>query len=108
MCQWVHKDEVNDYIRDHWSEVCTGRDKTPTWWATVGSAMYESKDLYDCESQQRSASLGFFLVDRDIMNLRPPEVRKNKKTSSRARPSVPGQQPRFFALFVSIFCKCVA
>lgn len=41
------KDAYVNYIKDHWDVLCTGREKTATWWATVASAVYEADKIYE-------------------------------------------------------------
>ncbi|ORX47382.1 hypothetical protein BCR36DRAFT_330813 [Piromyces finnis] len=66
------KDGICPFLDKHWEALCTNRARTPTWWATVGSCMYTSKDNYIAKDEHvRSAASEFILLDRDLFNLRP-------------------------------------
>jgi COMPASS component BRE2 len=93
------------FLDKHWEKLCTNRARTPTWWATVGSSMYSSKDQYVAKDEEnRSASSDFTLSDKNLFNLRPSTgsvssqsqpQKKNKVQKKAARAQSPTYAPLF-------------
>ncbi|KAF9431085.1 hypothetical protein BGZ94_009471 [Podila epigama] len=50
------KDHILPYVDRHWKALCTDRSRTPTWWATLGSCLYISKDTHQSSSSKSQSS----------------------------------------------------
>jgi len=101
---WFNKkDGICPFLDKHWEKLCTNRARTPTWWATVGSSMYSSKDQYLAKDEDnRSASSDFTLTNKNLFNLRPSVVsgqsqpqKKNKVQKKATRSQSPTYAPLF-------------
>ncbi|CAG8465620.1 6853_t:CDS:2 [Acaulospora morrowiae] len=65
-------DHLRPFVDKNWSSLCTERSRTATWWATLGSCLYSTKDLFVAKDEHcRSASSNFCLVDPNLWNIRP-------------------------------------
>ncbi|OAD72432.1 hypothetical protein PHYBLDRAFT_187385 [Phycomyces blakesleeanus NRRL 1555(-)] len=78
MAQWYpeqyyfNKKEIIPYVDKHWDSICTERIRTPTWWATLGSCLYSSKETFVArDERQRSAASDFCLADANLWHIRP-------------------------------------
>ncbi|ORX43293.1 hypothetical protein BCR36DRAFT_361379 [Piromyces finnis] len=103
---WFNKkDGICPFLDNHWEKLCTNRARTPTWWATVGSSMYSSKDQYIAKDEDnRSASSDFTLTNKNLFNLRPALTvsqsqsqpqKKNKVQKKTTRSQSPTYAPLF-------------
>jgi len=103
---WFNKkDGICPFLDKHWEKLCTNRARTPTWWATVGSSMYSSKDQYIAKDEDnRSASSDFTLTNKNLFNLRPAlsvssqsqeKTKKNKVQKKATRSQSPTYAPLF-------------
>ncbi|KAF9214367.1 hypothetical protein BGZ59_003856 [Podila verticillata] len=73
------KDHILPYVDRHWKALCTDRSRTPTWWATLGSCLYISKDVFAATDEQaRSASSDFCLVKSNLWNMKPGHITSSK------------------------------
>ncbi|KAF9578872.1 hypothetical protein BGW38_005125, partial [Lunasporangiospora selenospora] len=80
------KDHILPYVDRHWKALCTDRSRTPTWWATLGSCLYISKDVFAAtEEQARSASSDFCLAKPDLWNIKPGHITSHQSPSSRSQ-----------------------
>ncbi|CAB4422287.1 unnamed protein product [Rhizophagus irregularis] len=70
---YFNKNEhLRPFVDKNWSSLCTERSRTATWWATLGSCLYSTKDLFVAKDENnRSASSNFCLVDPNLWNIRP-------------------------------------
>ncbi|KAI8367547.1 uncharacterized protein BYT42DRAFT_504575 [Radiomyces spectabilis] len=69
---YFNKKEIIPYVDKHWKSICTERARTTTWWATLGSCLYSSKDTFIArDERQRSAASDFCLVDANLWHIRP-------------------------------------
>ncbi|RHZ82717.1 hypothetical protein Glove_104g29 [Diversispora epigaea] len=70
---YFNKNEhLRPFVDKNWSSLCTERSRTATWWATLGSCLYSTKDLFVAKDEHnRSASSNFCLVDPNLWNIRP-------------------------------------
>ncbi|KAF7730001.1 hypothetical protein EC973_003414 [Apophysomyces ossiformis] len=103
---YFNKKEIIPYVDKHWKSICTERVRTPTWWATLGSCLYSSKEVFVArDERQRSAASDFCLVDANLWHVRPtiqssgkalvavPRSRDKRKTDeSLVTPQTPPQQ----------------
>ena len=65
-------EDLRPFVDSHWSALCTGRARTATWWATMGSCLYQHRELFVCEDESnRSSSLGFSLRFDSLMDIVP-------------------------------------
>ncbi|KAG0057512.1 hypothetical protein BGZ83_009151 [Gryganskiella cystojenkinii] len=66
------KDFILPYVDRHWAALCTDRARTTTWWATLGSCLYISKDVFATfDEQARSASSDFCLTKSNLWEVKP-------------------------------------
>ncbi|RUP47888.1 hypothetical protein BC936DRAFT_145213 [Jimgerdemannia flammicorona] len=96
MCEWKpgkyyfnKKDHIIPFVDRNWKSLCTDRARTPTWWATLGSCLYITKDVFAAKDERtRSAASDFCLVDSDLWNFRPGHVQtaSNKFSNHVPRP----------------------
>ncbi|KAI8600536.1 hypothetical protein EDD21DRAFT_306385, partial [Dissophora ornata] len=78
------KDHILPYVDRHWKALCTDRNRTPTWWATLGSCLYIAKDVFAAEDEQaRSASSDFCLVKSNLWNMKPGHISVRHKILAR-------------------------
>ncbi|ORX84242.1 hypothetical protein BCR32DRAFT_266456 [Anaeromyces robustus] len=99
------KNGICPFLDKYWEKLCTNRARTPTWWATVGSSMYSSKDQYLAKDEDnRSASSDFTLTDKNLFNLRPAAgsassqgqpQKKNKVQKKQTRAQSPTYTPLY-------------
>jgi COMPASS component BRE2 len=69
---FTKKEDIVPYVDKHWKALCTDRVRTPTWWATLGSCLYVTTDLFGVRDESsRSANSQFTLANRDLWSLRP-------------------------------------
>ncbi|KAL7319620.1 transcription factor, contains a PHD finger motif [Mucor circinelloides] len=69
---YFNKKDLIPFIDKHWDSLCTERSRTPTWWATLGSCLYSSKDVFVARDEsERSASSDFRLADSNLWHIRP-------------------------------------
>ncbi|KAF9304530.1 hypothetical protein BGZ74_001315 [Mortierella antarctica] len=79
------KDHILPYVDRHWKALCTDRSRTPTWWATLGSCLYISKDVFAATDEQaRSASSDFCLVKSNLWNMKPGHITSHQSSSSKS------------------------
>ncbi|KAF9315853.1 hypothetical protein BG003_002593 [Podila horticola] len=82
------KDHILPYVDRHWKALCTDRSRTPTWWATLGSCLYISKDVFAATDEQaRSASSDFCLVKSNLWNMKPGHITSHQSSSSKSQSS---------------------
>ncbi|CAI2178513.1 16161_t:CDS:2 [Funneliformis geosporum] len=84
---YFNKNEhLRPFVDKNWSSLCTERSRTATWWATLGSCLYSTKDLFVAKDENnRSASSNFCLVDPNLWNIRPGHFgTSHSRTPSRA------------------------
>ncbi|KAI1310504.1 hypothetical protein EDD11_003742 [Mortierella claussenii] len=80
------KDHILPYVDRHWKALCTDRSRTPTWWATLGSCLYISKDVFAATDEQtRSASSDFCLVKSNLWNMKPGHIASHQSSGSKAQ-----------------------
>ncbi|KAG2226068.1 hypothetical protein INT45_011685 [Circinella minor] len=86
MLQWnpeqyfFNKKEIIPYVDKHWQSICTERVRTPTWWATLGSCLYSSKETFTArDERQRSAASDFCLADANLWHVRPGTTQSSGK-----------------------------
>ncbi|KAG0332440.1 hypothetical protein BG004_001268 [Podila humilis] len=80
------KDHILPYVDRHWKALCTDRSRTPTWWATLGSCLYISKDVFAATDEQaRSASSDFCLVKSNLWNMKPGHITSHQSSSSKSQ-----------------------
>ncbi|KAF9923582.1 hypothetical protein FBU30_006383, partial [Linnemannia zychae] len=81
------KDHILPYVDRHWKALCTDRSRTTTWWATLGSCLYISKDVFEATDEQaRSASSDFCLTKANLWNIKPGHIASHQSSSSRSQP----------------------
>ncbi|KAF9175895.1 hypothetical protein BGX20_008487 [Mortierella sp. AD010] len=81
------KDHILPYVDRYWKALCTDRSRTPTWWATLGSCLYISKDVFAATDEQaRSASSDFCLVKSNLWNMKPGHITSHQSSSSKSQP----------------------
>jgi COMPASS component BRE2 len=69
---YFNKKEIIPYVDKHWRSLCTERARTTTWWATLGSCLYSSKDTFIARDERlRSAASDFRLADPNLWHVRP-------------------------------------
>ncbi|CEJ00238.1 hypothetical protein RMCBS344292_14299 [Rhizopus microsporus] len=69
---YFNKKEIIPFVDKHWASLCTERSRTSTWWATLGSCLYSSKDTFIAQDEkERSAGSDFRLADPNLWNIRP-------------------------------------
>lgn len=69
---YFNKKEIIPFVDKHWRSLCTERARTTTWWATLGSCLYSSKDTFIArDERQRSAASDFRLADPSLWHVRP-------------------------------------
>ncbi|KAI8380630.1 hypothetical protein EDC96DRAFT_491642 [Choanephora cucurbitarum] len=69
---YFNKKQIIPYVDKHWNSLCTERARTTTWWATLGSCLYSSKDAFVAlDEKQRSAASDFQLSDINLWHVRP-------------------------------------
>ncbi|KAF9921887.1 hypothetical protein BGZ65_010000, partial [Modicella reniformis] len=79
------KDHILPYVDRHWKALCTDRSRTQTWWATLGSCLYISKDVFAAADEQaRSASSDFCLVKSNLWNVKPGHISSHPSSSSKS------------------------
>ncbi|KAF9281120.1 hypothetical protein BGZ68_006831 [Mortierella alpina] len=90
------KDHILPYVDHHWKALCTDRSRTPTWWATLGSCLYISKDVFAAmDEQARSASSDFCLTKSNLWNMKPGHIASHQSSSSRSQtPKAPREAKR--------------
>ncbi|CAJ0832260.1 14597_t:CDS:2 [Entrophospora sp. SA101] len=65
-------DHLRPFVDKNWSSLCTERSRTATWWATLGSCLYSTKDIFVAKDENnRSASSNFCLMDPNLWNIKP-------------------------------------
>ncbi|KAF9130724.1 hypothetical protein BGW39_002725, partial [Mortierella sp. 14UC] len=80
------KDHILPYVDRHWKALCTDRSRTTTWWATLGSCLYISKDVFEATDEQaRSASSDFCLTKANLWNMKPGHIASHQSSSSRSQ-----------------------
>ncbi|KAG0088624.1 hypothetical protein BGZ93_000887 [Podila epicladia] len=80
------KDHILPYVDRHWKALCTDRSRTPTWWATLGSCLYISKDVFAATDEQaRSASSDFCLVKSNLWNMKPGHITSHQSSGSKSQ-----------------------
>ncbi|KAK3844024.1 MAG: hypothetical protein J3R72DRAFT_97543 [Linnemannia gamsii] len=80
------KDHILPYVDRHWKALCTDRSRTPTWWATLGSCLYISKDVFEATDElARSASSDFCLTKANLWNMKPGHIASHQSPSSRSQ-----------------------
>ncbi|KAG0202273.1 hypothetical protein BGX28_005158 [Mortierella sp. GBA30] len=80
------KDHILPYVDRHWKALCTDRSRTPTWWATLGSCLYISKDVFAATDEQaRSASSDFCLTKSNLWNMKPGHIASHQSSSSKGQ-----------------------
>ncbi|KAI8336039.1 hypothetical protein BD560DRAFT_413975 [Blakeslea trispora] len=83
---YFNKKQIIPYVDKHWNSLCTERARTTTWWATLGSCLYSSKDAFVAlDEKQRSAASDFQLSDTNLWHVRPIFQHGNKAPSSTTR-----------------------
>jgi len=86
--KYFGKDEIVPYLKDNWNAICTGRQQTKTWWATVGTCLSTSpNDFLPQEGTGHSAASPYTLMETNIFNIRP------NPPGHVARGSLPNQDP---------------
>ncbi|KAF9182852.1 hypothetical protein BGZ50_004662 [Haplosporangium sp. Z 11] len=90
------KDHILPYVDRYWKALCTDRSRTPTWWATLGSCLYISKDVFAATDEQaRSASSDFCLVKSNLWNMKPGHITSHQSSSSKLQtPKIPREGKR--------------
>ncbi|KAF8977162.1 hypothetical protein BGZ46_007605 [Entomortierella lignicola] len=90
------KDHILPYVDRYWKALCTDRSRTPTWWATLGSCLYISKDVFAATDEQaRSASSDFCLVKSNLWNMKPGHITSHQSSSSKSQlPRTPREGKR--------------
>ncbi|KAI8969733.1 hypothetical protein BDB01DRAFT_855533 [Pilobolus umbonatus] len=69
---YFNKKEIIPYVDQHWKSLCTERARTTTWWATLGSCLYSSKDTFRAlDEKQRSSASDFRLSDPNLWHIGP-------------------------------------
>ncbi|KAI8645764.1 hypothetical protein BD408DRAFT_480294 [Parasitella parasitica] len=69
---YFNKKDLVTFLDKHWDSICTERSRTPTWWATLGSCLYSSKDMFIARNEnERSATSDFRLADSNLWHIRP-------------------------------------
>ncbi|KAL1920179.1 uncharacterized protein VTP21DRAFT_1325 [Calcarisporiella thermophila] len=70
---WFNKkDNFVPFVDRNWKALCTERSRTSTWWATLGSCLYSSKDLFEARDEgNRSAASDFRLFNPNLWEFRP-------------------------------------
>ncbi|KAF9437384.1 hypothetical protein BGZ76_000919 [Entomortierella beljakovae] len=80
------KDHILPYVDRFWKALCTDRSRTQTWWATLGSCLYISKDVFAASDEQiRSASSDFCLVKSNLWNMKPGHITSHQSSSSKSQ-----------------------
>ncbi|CAO3592638.1 unnamed protein product [Absidia cylindrospora] len=81
---YFNKKQILPYVDEHWKDLCTERQRTNTWWATLGSCLYSASDIFTSrDEQQRSAAADFTFNDPNLWHIRP--VFTSTKTTSIAK-----------------------
>ncbi|KAK3828764.1 MAG: hypothetical protein J3Q66DRAFT_323520 [Benniella sp.] len=87
------KDHILPYVDRHWKALCTDRSRTQTWWATLGSCLYISKDVFAATDElARSASSDFCLVKLNLWNIKPGHISSHQSSSSKSQSSKPPRE----------------
>ncbi|OZJ06574.1 hypothetical protein BZG36_00608 [Bifiguratus adelaidae] len=84
------KDHIVPFVDANWKALCTDRVRTSTWWATLGSCIYSSGDMFMAKDERsRSAASDFTLADANLWNIRPVHSRMAnvKPTPHSSRPA---------------------
>ncbi|RCI04348.1 hypothetical protein CU098_012669, partial [Rhizopus stolonifer] len=69
---YSNKKDIIPFVDKHWASLCTERSRTSTWWATLGSCLYSSKDTFIARDERiRSAASDFRLAESNLWNIRP-------------------------------------
>ncbi|KAI8335429.1 hypothetical protein BC941DRAFT_461973 [Chlamydoabsidia padenii] len=69
---YFNKNQIIPFVDEHWKDICTERQRTTTWGATLGSTLYSAKDIFSTRTeQQRSAAADFVLTDSNLWHIRP-------------------------------------
>ncbi|KAF9978111.1 hypothetical protein BGZ73_003683 [Actinomortierella ambigua] len=80
------KDHILPYVDRHWKALCTDRSRTQTWWATLGSCLYISKDVFlALDENARSASSDFCLAKSSLWNIKPGHITSHQSSSLKAQ-----------------------
>ncbi|KAI9468430.1 MAG: hypothetical protein EXX96DRAFT_590606 [Benjaminiella poitrasii] len=83
-----NKKQIIPFVDKHWQSLCTERARTTTWWATLGSCLYSSKDTFmSRDERQRSAASDFRLTDANLWHVRPPITKRLDPTTPITTPS---------------------
>ncbi|KAG0256871.1 hypothetical protein DFQ27_005436 [Actinomortierella ambigua] len=80
------KDHILPYVDRHWKALCTDRSRTQTWWATLGSCLYISKDVFlALDENARSASSDFCLAKSNLWNIKPGHITSHQSSGLKAQ-----------------------
>ncbi|KAI7902895.1 uncharacterized protein BX663DRAFT_508795 [Cokeromyces recurvatus] len=83
---YFNKKEIIPFVDKHWQSLCTERARTTTWWATLGSCLYSSKETFmSRDERQRSAASDFRLVDANLWHIRPSFIQYGGKSLPRTQ-----------------------
>ncbi|KAF9913414.1 hypothetical protein BX616_010064 [Lobosporangium transversale] len=89
------KDHILPYVDRHWKALCTDRSRTQTWWATLGSCLYISKDVFAATDEQaRSASSDFCLVKSNLWDIKPGHITSHQSPGSKLVSKTPREGKR--------------
>ncbi|CAG8590193.1 8197_t:CDS:2 [Paraglomus occultum] len=77
------KDHILPFVDKNWSGLCTERTRTSTWWATLGSCLYMTHDLFVAKHEHRSAGSDFCLKDTNLWHIRPGHFMSKSTTNAR-------------------------
>ncbi|KAI8877437.1 hypothetical protein K501DRAFT_337410 [Backusella circina FSU 941] len=100
---YFNKKEIIPYVDKHWRSLCTERARTTTWWATLGSCLYSSKDTFIARDERlRSAASDFRLADPNLWHVRPvtamggkmPKRRESDPDTTSGTPTTNTPSPR--------------
>ncbi|KAI9333889.1 hypothetical protein BD770DRAFT_374587 [Pilaira anomala] len=92
---YFNKKEIIPFVDKHWRSLCTERARTTTWWATLGSCLYSSKDTFIArDERQRSAASDFRLADPSLWHVRPTSQLSGKVPTSTSSSSTPRREKR--------------
>ncbi|KAI8096903.1 uncharacterized protein BX664DRAFT_364085 [Halteromyces radiatus] len=79
---YFNKKQIIPFVDEHWKDICTDRARTTTWWATLGSCLYSTKEIFTSKDErQRSAAADFGLNDANLWHIRPIQSSTKSTTS---------------------------
>ncbi|KAG9301316.1 hypothetical protein G9A89_004068 [Geosiphon pyriformis] len=67
------KNHIVPFVDKNWFSLCTNRERTLTWWATLGSTLYTHYELFVIrdDEESRSAGSNFCLANSNLWHIKP-------------------------------------